>query len=186
MFGHDADDGRWSHPCADCGRDMVPVPPREGRDAKWRSTVDSRSASLVRGSDGADRAIVVFLGRQGAEQLSSTRSEANLSGARRGQTVPMLLGQNSEVPYGSCTGQGDQYSCEERLDTFSYSSFRGGSRRVSCSPREGWCCHWLREVLKQHKAGHVICCAVSNIYMPDAWAATTIQSQDIYKVGSQA
>ncbi|CAE7411355.1 ANK1 [Symbiodinium natans] len=46
VFGHDADDGRWSHPCADCGRDMVPVPPREGRDAKWRSTVDSRSASL--------------------------------------------------------------------------------------------------------------------------------------------
>ncbi|CAE7229030.1 unnamed protein product [Symbiodinium natans] len=46
VFGHCADDGKWSHPSTDCGRDMVPVPLMEGRDAKWRSTVDSRSASL--------------------------------------------------------------------------------------------------------------------------------------------
>ena len=51
VFGHCADDGKWSHPSTDCGRDMVPVPLMEGRDAKWRSTVDSRSASLVGGSE---------------------------------------------------------------------------------------------------------------------------------------
>ena len=64
VFGHSADDGRWSHPSSDCGRDMVPVPPMEGRDAKWRSTVDSRSASLVRGSESADRCNRVFSGGQ--------------------------------------------------------------------------------------------------------------------------
>ncbi|CAE7411371.1 ANK1 [Symbiodinium natans] len=86
VFGHSADDGRWSHPSSDCGRDMVPVPPMEGRDAKWRSTVDSRSASLE-------------------------------------------------------PEEGKPYPC--------------------------WCCHWLREVRKHHQAGEVICCAVSNIYIPD-------------------
>ncbi|CAE7403904.1 unnamed protein product [Symbiodinium sp. CCMP2592] len=31
-----------------------------------------------------------------------------------------------------------------------------------------WCCHWLREVKRQHDEGKVICCAVSNVYKP-AW-----------------
>ncbi|CAE7403978.1 unnamed protein product [Symbiodinium sp. CCMP2592] len=30
-----------------------------------------------------------------------------------------------------------------------------------------WCCHWLREVKRQHDEGKVICCAVSNVYEPD-------------------
>ncbi|CAE7370560.1 truC [Symbiodinium natans] len=46
VFGHGADNGNWSHPSSDCGRDRVPVPPMEARDAKWLSTVDSRSTSL--------------------------------------------------------------------------------------------------------------------------------------------
>eukprot|EP00439_Symbiodinium_sp_Y106_P044816 s511_g5.t1 len=29
-----------------------------------------------------------------------------------------------------------------------------------------WCCRWLREVTKQHDEGKVICCAVSNVFMP--------------------
>ncbi|CAE6922505.1 ANK1 [Symbiodinium natans] len=45
VFGHIADDGRWVHPSQDCGRDDVPVPPPEQQDAKWKSTVDSRSSS---------------------------------------------------------------------------------------------------------------------------------------------
>ncbi|CAE7403960.1 pum [Symbiodinium sp. CCMP2592] len=36
---------------------------------------------------------------------------------------------------------------------------------LSC---RGWCCHWLREVKKQHDKGKVICCAVSNVYFPVA------------------
>jgi len=35
---------------------------------------------------------------------------------------------------------------------------------LSC---RGWCCHWLREVTRQHDEGKVICCAVSNVYAPD-------------------
>ena len=50
VFGHAADDGRWTHPSHDCGRDMVPVPPEQGREAKWSSTVDSRSQSLAAAS----------------------------------------------------------------------------------------------------------------------------------------
>ncbi|CAK9060148.1 Uncharacterized protein SCF082_LOCUS31727 [Durusdinium trenchii] len=30
-----------------------------------------------------------------------------------------------------------------------------------------WCCHWLREVMRRHQEGAVICCAVSNIYHAD-------------------
>ena len=75
----------------------------------------------------------------------------------------------SEVPYGSCTGQA--------ISIVFLQFFQGAvRRRVFCSPGEGWCCHWLREVRKHHQAGEVICCAVSNIYIPDAWAATTIRS----------
>ena len=51
VFGHAADDGRWTHPSHDCGRDMVPVPPEQGREAKWSSTVDSRSQSLAAASE---------------------------------------------------------------------------------------------------------------------------------------
>ena len=36
---------------------------------------------------------------------------------------------------------------------------------LSC---RGWCCHWLREVTRQHDEGKVICCAVSNVYAPVA------------------
>ena len=52
VFGHSAADGGWVHPSTDCGRDEVPVPPAESRDMKWQSRVDSRSASLVGGSEG--------------------------------------------------------------------------------------------------------------------------------------
>ncbi|CAE7260333.1 ANK1, partial [Symbiodinium pilosum] len=51
VFGHAAADG-WVHPSTDCGRDEVPVPPPESRDQKWQSSVDSRSASQVSGSEG--------------------------------------------------------------------------------------------------------------------------------------
>ncbi|CAE7263974.1 unnamed protein product [Symbiodinium natans] len=34
-----------------------------------------------------------------------------------------------------------------------------------------WCCHWLREVKRQHDEGKVICCAVSNIFQPE-WVRT--------------
>ncbi|CAE7557542.1 ANK1, partial [Symbiodinium pilosum] len=46
VFGHAAADGAWVHPSHDCGRDEVSVPAMEERDAKWHSTVDSRSVSL--------------------------------------------------------------------------------------------------------------------------------------------
>ncbi|CAE7168496.1 ANK1 [Symbiodinium microadriaticum] len=46
VFGHCADAGAWVHPSIDCGRDEVPVPPPDSRDAKWFSTVDSRSISF--------------------------------------------------------------------------------------------------------------------------------------------
>ena len=51
VFGHSAADGAWIHPSTDCGRDEVPVPPAESRDQKWKSSVDSRSSSLVSGSE---------------------------------------------------------------------------------------------------------------------------------------
>ncbi|CAE7357966.1 unnamed protein product [Symbiodinium natans] len=43
VFGHTADSGKWLHPNRDCGRDRVPVPPADGRDAKWASVVESRN-----------------------------------------------------------------------------------------------------------------------------------------------
>ena len=51
VFGHSAADGTWVHPSTDCGRDEVPVPPAESRDVKWKSSVDSRSSSLVSDSE---------------------------------------------------------------------------------------------------------------------------------------
>ena len=159
VFGHGADNGNWSHPSSDCGRDRVPVPPMEARDAKWLSTVDSRSTSLAGGSEVTGSSIVSLrAGGQDTQQV--TCSESNLSGARSWQSVPVLLGQRSDTPQ-KLHRSGDQYSWVERLDTFS-----------RCSPGEGWCCHWLREVRKHHQAGEVICCAVSNIYDRDAWPAT--------------
>ncbi|CAE7673062.1 unnamed protein product [Symbiodinium microadriaticum] len=46
------------------------------------------------------------------------------------------------------------------------------SRSTKFAPTEGgkykcWCCHWLREVKRQHAQGAVICCAVSNIFTPE-------------------
>ncbi|CAE7497590.1 ANK1 [Symbiodinium pilosum] len=58
VFGHSAADGGWVHPSTDCGRDEVPVPPAESRDMKWQSRVDSRSASLVGGSEGLADGVV--------------------------------------------------------------------------------------------------------------------------------
>ncbi|CAE7246415.1 ANK1 [Symbiodinium sp. CCMP2592] len=43
VFGHNADRGEWLHPSSECGRDDIPVPPANVQDAKWRSTVDSRT-----------------------------------------------------------------------------------------------------------------------------------------------
>ncbi|CAE7325302.1 pum [Symbiodinium sp. CCMP2592] len=50
------------------------------------------------------------------------------------------------------------------------------SRSNGISPQVGrrykcWCCHWIREVRRQHEKGAVICCATSNIYYSD-WVRT--------------
>ncbi|CAK9095725.1 Pentatricopeptide repeat-containing protein, partial [Durusdinium trenchii] len=39
--------GHWRHPSTDCGRDMVPVPPPEGRDPMWEAMVESRIERLT-------------------------------------------------------------------------------------------------------------------------------------------
>ncbi|CAK9010058.1 unnamed protein product [Durusdinium trenchii] len=85
VFGFSADNGEWVHPSEECGRDLVPVPPPEGRHPMWNCLVESRSKKV-----------------------------------------------QAEV--------GSHHPC--------------------------WCCHWLREVKRRREEGAVICCAVSNIYLP--------------------
>ena len=47
VFGFSADEGRWIHPSADCGRDEVPVPAASSeRHAMWNCLVESRSQRM--------------------------------------------------------------------------------------------------------------------------------------------
>ena len=41
--------------------------------------------------------------------------------------------------------------------------------RFGSALSSGWCCAWIEEVQKKAAEGNVICCAVSNIFLPDAW-----------------
>ena len=46
VFGFSADNGEWVHPSEECGRDLVPVPPPEGRHPMWNCLVESRSKKV--------------------------------------------------------------------------------------------------------------------------------------------
>ena len=144
VFGHAAADGAWVHPSHDCGRDEVSVPAMEERDAKWHSTVDSRSVSLVGGSERHRRTAPCDISLQ--------------SGSEEPQA-----GEKYKCPSEVMRSIGVQIDCtlQEIWGSF---RMRLPVRFGFQLPSEGWCCHWLREVRRHHEDGEAICCAISNIY----------------------